>query len=453
MGSSLAISDMPFTSRPQVVLPATALAIGAGLMLLSIGEAPHGLLRQLLELYENLAGQTEAETALYAAPPIWGPLLQAAGLLVTGGLALYGLNTGRRRLTIAISAVGLIALWSATWFLYSTDQILIDPIYPSLTLAIALALYWIAGQARQELSRRQVRSAFGRQLSPQRTNLLAATEGRSYTSGERKTVTVLSCRILDVKTHYAALEDDPDKLIRLFKEFLRRSTEVVRDFEGTVVPNAGDRLTAFWNAPLDDPEHARHACLSALEITDKIKQLNERIQANASRSSSLPPLGIGIGIDTGPAFVGALQSGQRIGYAALGDTVDQAARLQRQTVNYGTSIIVGQETRRFVTDLPLLELDRVVLKSQDESTKIYSLLEPHLVPSENAFQAHQLLHNAMIHAYRHQHWEEATSYLVRCHAYCDELERLYAIYASRIDYYGSAPPGASWDGSVVAADG
>lgn len=430
-----------------------ALAIGTGLTFLTAGNTPHALLGKLLELYEILAGQTAAAGALSAAPPIWGSLLQAAALLVTGGFALYSLSMGRRRLSIAISAAGLIAFWSASWFFYWTEQILIDPIYPSLTIIVSLALYWIAKYARREVSRRRVKSAFGRQLSPRRSNLLAATEERKYANGERKTVTVLSCRILDIQSHYAAFEDDPDKLIRLFKEFLRRSTEIVRDLEGTVVPNAGDRLTAFWNAPLDDPEHARHACLSALEITEKTKQLNKRIQSNTTRSSALPPLSIGIGIDTGPAFVGALQTGQRIGYAALGNTVDQAARFQRQTVNYGTSIIVGQETRRFVTDLPLLELDRVVLKSQDESTKIYGLLEPHLAPSENAFQAHQLLHNAMIHAYRHQHWEEATSYLERCHTYCDELERLYAIYASRIDYYGSAPPGASWDGSVVAAEG
>lgn len=429
------------------------LALGASLTVLTASETPQVLLGQLLELFRILAGRPAASSMSVAGPPYWVPPLVATVVLATGATALYGLVTRRKRLALAIISVGILASWGTSLFFQSSQRILIDPIYPSTTLLLAIAFYWIAKRTRQEMSRRRVRSAFGRQLSARRTNLLAAEEGQFYAEGERKTVTVLSCRILDTQAQYAAFEHGPERLISLFKEFLRCSTAIVLDHDGTVAPDAGDRLTAFWNAPLDDPEHARHGCLSALEIAEKIGVLNRRIQASSSEAKPtvFPPLRIGIGIETGPAFVGALKTGKRIGYAALGDAVDQAARLQRQAVNYGTSIVVGQETRRFVTDLPLLELDRVVLKTQKESSKIYTLLEPQMVPSENAFQAHQLLHNAMLHAYRQQRWKEANGYLERCRAYSEELERLYAIYASRLDYYGSAPPGSTWDGSVVAA--
>lgn len=444
---------MPFRTRPQILLAALVLTIGASLALMTTGEAPHRLLGQLLELYRYWAGQSASGLPPMAEQPYWGPALEATGVLAIGVTALYSLAIKRRRLSIAVTVVGILGFWGASWFFYSTERLLIDPIYPSATLILALCAYWAAKKARDEVLRRRVRSAFGRQLSARHTNRLAAAEGRSYADGERRTVTVLSCRLLDVRALYGAFEDDPGKLIRLFKEFRRLSNEIVLDHDGTIAPNSDERLTAFWNAPLDDPEHARHGCLSAFELVEKIGLLNSRIQAGAvaSKTMSYPPLRVGIGIETGPAFVGALQTGQRIGYAALGDTVDQAARLQRQTVNYGTSIIVGQETRRFVTDLPLLELDRVVSKGRKETAKIYTLLEPHLVPSENAFQAHQLLHNAMLYAYRQRHWQEALSYLERCQTYSESLERLYAIYASRIDYYGSAPPGANWDGSVVPA--
>lgn len=435
--------------RPQILLSAIILGFGASLIFFSRDQTPHYLLGHLLALLNSGVGISGLDR------PPWAALVEAASILAVGGTTLYALSTRRRRTAIVLFIVGAFAIWGASGFFYASEGLLIDPIYPTAILIVAIAAYRIIRSARDELLRRQVRSAFGNQISARRAERIAAMDGQSYADAQRRTVTVLSCRILDIRAFYAAFEAEPKKLIGIFKELHRVAREAVLNHDGTVDRYAGDRLTAFWNAPLEDPEHARHGCLSAYEIVEKVDALNRRIREVISPTGAppYPNLAVGIGIETGPAYLGALGTGQRIGYAAMGETVDQAARLQRQAANYGTAIVVGQETRRFVTDLPLLELDRVVLKGQKESTKIYGLLEPHLIPSENAYQAHQLIHNAMLYAYRQKDWQEASNYLERCHGFSDALETLYAIYASRIEYYGSAPPGSTWDGSIVSAGG
>jgi adenylate cyclase len=127
---------------------------------------------------------------------------------------------------------------------------------------------------------------------------------------------------------------------------------------------------AFWNAPLDDPEHASRACKAALEMLQALDRFNEE---NAGK---YPVTEIGIGLNTGICCVGNLGSSQRFDYSVIGDDVNVASRLESQTKTYGTSILIGAETARQASEAGFVSvpIDYVRVKGKLEETEIFSLL-------------------------------------------------------------------------------
>src|SRR3546814_6846138 len=107
----------------------------------------------------------------------------------------------------------------------------------------------------------------------------------------------------------------------------------------------GESVMAFWNAPLDDRDHAANACRAALAMTASVARLNEeRAQEAAATGEPFLPLRIGIGINSGECLVGNLGSDIRFDYSAMGDAVNVASRLEGQTKTYGVPVLVGEAT-------------------------------------------------------------------------------------------------------------
>ena len=137
---------------------------------------------------------------------------------------------------------------------------------------------------------------------------------------------------------------------------------------GRSINNMGDSIMAFWNAPLDDPKHAIHACQSALAMLQKIVELNtERDQrSDRLRENRSSPIQVGIGINTGACVVGNLGSEQRFDYSVLGDSVNMAFPIRRTVESL--QLRNRDWTQYSRTDqrmiLPYLEVDLIALKGQ-----------------------------------------------------------------------------------------
>src|SRR5262245_19746241 len=138
---------------------------------------------------------------------------------------------------------------------------------------------------------------------------------------------------------------------------------------GTLDKYIGDAIMAFWGAPLEDPQHARHAVLAALEMQNRIAPMNEKFAARG-----WPPLQIGVGVNSGAVRVGNMGSRLRRAYTAMGDAVNVASRLEGRTKGYGVGILVGEATRERVKDVVFREIDRIKVKGKDEAIAIYEPL-------------------------------------------------------------------------------
>src|SRR5262249_5901045 len=144
---------------------------------------------------------------------------------------------------------------------------------------------------------------------------------------------------------------------------------------GTIDKYMGDAVMAFWNAPLDDRQHAANACRAALEMVECIKTLNAQLDSEAkARGEPLIPIRLGIGINSGPCVVGNMGSQLRFNYSVLGDAVNLASRLEGQTKNYGVPIVAGTSTMATADDeFAFLELDFIRVKGKREPEIVYGI--------------------------------------------------------------------------------
>jgi len=136
-------------------------------------------------------------------------------------------------------------------------------------------------------------------------------------------------------------------------------TEIVLKHKGVVDKFIGDSVMCFWNAPIENPDHALNACKAALEMKAvKVGEFYTRI-----------------GINTGVAVVGNMGSEERFDYTALGDTVNIASRLEGQNKNYLTQILISESTYKLVKEKVNAKLvDKVIVKGKTKSVKVYELI-------------------------------------------------------------------------------
>lgn len=126
---------------------------------------------------------------------------------------------------------------------------------------------------------------------------------------------------------------------------------------------------AFWNAPVDEPQHAHQAVRTALAMMESLDEFNREIE-----SEGVPPFGMGLGINTGVVVVGNMGSSQRFDYTCLGDHVNLASRLEGQSKGYGVRIILGQRTAELVRDeFSVVELDTIAVKGKTVGVKVYTI--------------------------------------------------------------------------------
>jgi adenylate cyclase len=234
--------------------------------------------------------------------------------------------------------------------------------------------------------------------------------------------------------------------------FFTPMTECVLAHRGTIDKYIGDCLMAFWNAPLLEPRHAEFAVRAALDMSRMLVSLNEKWRAEAQAAGrGFAPIGIGIGIATGPCCVGNLGSEQRFDYSVLGDDVNLASRLEGQTKVYHLPIIISEETRNQIASFALLELDLLRVKGRTRPSRIFGVLGDETMADTESFKAVAAQHQAMLDAFRARQWGRATSTAEALEAQAPaEIRDLYGIYLERIARLADEPPPIDWDGVVLA---
>ena len=381
--------------------------------------------------------------------PDWaeGAELSAALLLGLLAVAVIPFFTP---LAHALWATLLIALaTTASWFLFALapdttalagQSYLVSPLLPAATVFAGYAMGSGARLLLSERDERFVRRAFGLYLAPAMVDRLAEAPDRLKLGGEERELTILFCDIRGFTTLSEGL--DPVELTTLLNDFLTPMTRALMERGATIDKYMGDAIMAFWNAPLDQPDHAARAIDGMLAMRGALEELN----AVARR-----PIAIGVGLNTGPCCVGNLGSEQRFNYSAIGDAVNVASRIEGLTKAYGLDNLVAAETVRAAegtgATLAHLEIDRVGVVGRAEPLVVHTVLGE---PPAN-FEALRERHARFLEAWRDAETEAARAALAEARAAAPPDHRtLYDHFAARLATFEHEGWPEGWDGVTRA---
>jgi adenylate cyclase len=370
------------------------------------------------------------------------------GILVLIFAPLFGPVT-----LVAVGALFATLLIGTSWYFYAHYRLLIDFTYPLLsTTAIYLTLIFTSF-VREQAQRRQIRSAFGQYLSPALIEQLAQSPEKLVLGGEEREMTIMFSDVRGFTTISESYKHDPQGLTSLMNRFLTPLTNAILARKGTIDKYMGDAIMAFWNAPLEDKEHQINACEAAVDMLERIDELNKVREQEAKEGGHVYiPINVGVGLNTGMCVVGNMGSDLRFDYSVLGDSVNLASRLEGQSKEYGFPIIVGSKTALAAKEkFAILELDFIMVKGKKEPEVIYAIAGRQDTANSGRFQRLRNLTIEMLACYRTRDWEGALAAIERGRRTDDAsaLELLYNLYEARIRNYKVNPPPEDWNGAFA----
>jgi adenylate cyclase len=274
-----------------------------------------------------------AGLVMVAMRPLWGTAVCLAGALLLGVPASY----------LAFSRGG-----------YWVDFLL------------PVAVTSLLGVGADVLSKRRLRDALGRYVSPEVAARVERNPGDL--EGERRLVSILFTDLRGFTTLSERMA--PEQMAARLTEYFDAMTSAIFVRRGMVNDFIGDAILAVFGAPLDDPEHARHAILSALAMNETLEKLNERWS-----SDGLPSLRMGVGIHTGEVFAGNVGRAGKVKYAVVGDTVNLASRVEGLNKEMGTTMLVTEASYRAAgLDLEVKDRGLISVKGREEPVRVYEVI-------------------------------------------------------------------------------
>ena len=303
-------------------------------------------------------------------PPAWAAMaLLGVGVLLGFGVAQMGKPLTRLFWTVAMVVIFLVLGWVSLRY----GRLWLSPFdigagFLAVTGALAARDFALERQMRSE-----IQGAFSQYLSPAMVNKIIADPSQLNLGGERRNMTVMFADIRGFTSLSESFKDDPQGLTQLINDILTPLADVVMKHGGTIDKFIGDCIMAFWNAPLDDEDHATHGFNAAIGMIEALEDLNRDLSTRLSILQD-KKIRIGIGINTGDCVVGNMGSKSRFDYSVLGDTVNVASRLQELSKSYEANIILGEECYEALADKSAcIELDAVQVRGRNEPLKIYTV--------------------------------------------------------------------------------
>jgi adenylate cyclase len=292
--------------------------------------------------------------------------------------ALLGLSLGilvavyvAPTILAALISIGLLAFAIGGSYVLWTESFLFFDV--SFLILISLIVFGQSSFNKYYTTfkqKEQIRKQFGTYLSPDMVKMLQDDPSLLKLGGERREMSFMFmdiCGFTPISEHYKN-NDDPEGLVELVNKFLDLQTKIILNNNGTVDKYMGDCIMAFWNAPLPCENHADMAIQTSIEIIEATRKLNEEL-----KPLNLPPINVGIGVNTGECIVGNMGSEVRFDYSVIGDAVNLAARLESQTRNYdGVDLLLSQFSREASTEGKFREVDRIQVKGKTEKVTVYT---------------------------------------------------------------------------------
>jgi adenylate cyclase len=384
---------------------------------------------------------------VYLTRPDWA---QGTELIFTIAVCLALIVALPRIGALASGLVGFLGIavaLAASWLAFFDFRLLLDPVYPTAVVMLVYFTSSVLVYLRTEMRHQEVRGMFSRYMSPHYVDVLAKNPEKLVLGGEARVLTVMFC---DIRGFTSLSEGmSAHDLTHLMNRFTSPMTDTITEYKGTIDKYIGDCIMAFWNAPLDDPDHARNAVMAAREMRRKLTALNRELEAEAkAENRPFHEIRFGIGLNSGECVVGNFGSEQRFNYSLLGDPVNLASRVEGLGKLYTVDLVIAEDTAKMIDDPDLIELDLVAVKGKSQAVKVFTL------PPEGEDEApYKSQHAELIAAYRKQDWRGALATLGEAPlSTVGYLAPVYTLYRHRIAHFQAEAPPSGWDGVYTAEE-
>jgi len=361
--------------------------------------------------------------------PDWADGAEVLAIIILSILIIF---LTRWKYAIAPILIIIGSIYYVSRYVFSHQGILLDGIYPIIALSTVYGHAYTVKFISELNQKLQIKKQFGTYLSPAMVEKLQKDPSLLKLGGDSRELSIMFTDVRGFTTISEHYGKDVQGLTKIMNRYMTAMTRKIIDNNGTLDKYIGDAQMAFWNAPLDDKDHAINAVKTGLEMLDDLDRFNEEIT-----KEGIPAFGMGLGINTGIVVVGNMGSEQRFDYTCLGDAVNLASRLEGQSKNYGVRIVLGTDTAKYAKEkYPVVEMDCIAVKGKTEGVKIYTI-------GNTVKHAH----DEYLKEYYRGNWDKAIKWakdLVE-----DDSVTIKQYYMNMIERMEEGLP-ANWDGTFRA---
>jgi len=300
--------------------------------------------------------------------PDWADGAEILGLLLLSIISILLTRWKYGYIPIIMCVFGIYFISN---YVFSTYSFLVDVTFPIIGLSLVYIHSYTVKFITELNQKLQIKKQFGSYLSPAMVEKLQKDPSLLKLGGETRELSIMFTDVRGFTTISEHYGKDVQGLTKIMNRYMTAMTSKIIENNGTLDKYIGDAQMAFWNAPIDDKDHAFNAVKTSLDMLGDLDAFNREIE-----KEGIPAFGMGLGINTGDVVVGNMGSRQRFDYTCLGDSVNLASRLEGQSKNYGVRIILGPKTAEYVKDkYDVIELDNIAVKGKTEGIKIYTIGE------------------------------------------------------------------------------
>lgn len=378
-----------------------------------------------------------------------GEFLRKVPMRTVAWIVIF-LSIGAGILTMGLRPVRGAAILFVLWAVYTYLSLFttfehrhwLELLRPTLSLGLVYTTVMVYRYLTEEREKQRIKGYFQTYVNQALLEELMEHPELAGLGGQRKDVTIFFSDIAGFTTISETMS--PEVLVPFLNEYLTAMTDIVLKHGGTVDKFEGDAVMAFFGAPFPMADHATTACRVSVEMQEQLMGLREKWAGEGH-----PPIHVRIGLDTGEVLVGNMGSNDKMDYTVIGDHVNLASRLEGVNKEYGTHILISDDTYKAAKEYVIArELDLIRVKGRAEPVRIYQLLAMSDRGIEDTQKEVQTLHEQALSLYRERKWTEAQQVFAHLLEVYPE-DGPARTYMERCKAFAANSPPPDWDGVWV----
>ncbi len=237
-------------------------------------------------------------------------------------------------------------------------------------LAILFAKYFadIYIHLFKENVNKKIENVLGKYISSDIKNKILKSSTEVALGGKRQEITIM---FADIRGFTSLSESrKAEEVSQLLNEYFSELEPIITKYKGVINKFIGDAVLVVFGDPSADKMHAKNAVKCAYELRNKVKEIKQKWIEEGK-----PKIDIGIGINTGEAFIGNVGTKNRFEYTVIGDTVNIASRIEDYNKIYKTHILISENTYNKISQIvDVIKIREVSIKGKSHKINIYEVL-------------------------------------------------------------------------------